>query len=218
MSVSLWYYDISVSPYFSASVSRYLPISASRLTMSENKTDGHKKQKGNQQETPDYEARWKRAVADYQNLEKRVAKEQKELVKFSNFILISKLLPVLDDLSEAVKKGGDKGVTQILKKLKGVLEEGGLEEIEAEGKEFDPATMEGIAGEERSPKEEGQALKSPELGSEEIPEPSSKSLAPPEGRAGLGNSDSKVVKVMRKGYTLNGRLLRAARVKVKTES
>lgn len=130
------------------------------------------------------EEKWKRAVADYQNLEKRVAKEQAEFAKFSNFILISKFLPVLDDLEEAVEKSGDEGFSKILKKFRGILEEEGLEEIKALGKEFDPEVMEG--------------RRSPEA---------------PSGAKGDAES-VKVVEVVRKGYTLNGRLLRPARVRV----
>ena len=136
-----------------------------------------KREEERQQETPDFESRWKRAVADYRNLEKRVAKEREELIKFSNSLLISRLLPVLDDLSEAVEKGGDVGTAQILKKLESVLQEAGLEEIEVEGKEFDPAIMEGVD----SGKSAGQKV---------------------------------VAEIVRKGYTLNGKLLRAVRVRV----
>ena len=136
-----------------------------------------KREEERQQETPDFESRWKRAVADYRNLEKRVAKEREELIKFSNSLLISRLLPVLDDLSEAVEKGGDVGTAQILKKLESVLQEAGLEEIEVEGKEFDPAIMEGVD-------------------------------------SGKSAGEKVVAEIVRKGYTLNGKLLRAVRVRV----
>jgi len=124
------------------------------------------------------EGKWKRAVADFRNLEKRVAKEQAEFAKFSNFVLISKLLPVLDDLEEAAQKSADEGAAKILKRFLDVLSEEGLSEIEALGKEFDPGAMEGLPAEV----EESEA--------------------------------PRVVEVVQKGYTLNGKLLRPARVRV----
>ncbi|MFW6109835.1 MAG: nucleotide exchange factor GrpE [Patescibacteria group bacterium] len=127
----------------------------------------------------DYEEKWKRALADYRNLEKRVAKERKDLSKFAGFMIVSKLLPVLDDLESAVAAEEDSGLRQILRKFKEVLEEEGVEEIVAEGKEFDPSVMECV--EKAEDVEEKEAV---------------------------------VKKVVRKGYTLKGKLLRPARVVV----
>jgi len=133
------------------------------------------KKAGGQQDAPDLEAKWKRAVADYRNLEVRVAREREELAQFSNFVLISNLLPVLDDLEEAAKEDANNGIVQVLKKFRGILAEAGLEEIVAIGKKFDPAVMEAT-----------EATEGAEM----------------------------VAEVTRKGYTLNGRLLRPARVRV----
>ncbi len=152
------------------------------------------KKAGGQQDAPDFEARWKRAVADYRNLEARVVREREELARFSNFVLISNLLPVLDDLEGAAKESADGGVAQILKKFREILTEAGLEEIAAAGKEFDPAVMEGAPYFAKAT--EGKK------GEEGLP-----SEAPQERRR-------VVVAVVRKGYNLHGRLLRPARVEV----
>ena len=41
---------------------------------------------------------WKRAVADYRNMEKRVEREREDFSKFSNLLLITKLIGLLDNL------------------------------------------------------------------------------------------------------------------------
>jgi len=125
----------------------------------------------------DLENKWKRAVADYRNLERRVAKERAEFVQLANSVLISELLPILDDLYEAAEKSEDEGYGKILRKFQKVLGDAGLEEVEVRGREFDPGCMEAVEGSK-------------------------------------GGEEAKVVEVVRKGYTLNGRLLRPARVKV----
>lgn len=142
------------------------------------------------------ENKWKRAVADYRNLEKRVAKEQAEFAQFANFVLISKLLPVVDDLEEAQRQSGDEGLQKILQKLESLLAAEGVSEISALGKEFDPGVMEG----HRSP------------------DPSPEALAEGEALAKGEEEGTKVVEVVRKGYLLHGRLLRPARVKVAAEA
>lgn len=110
--------------------------------MTENQEEEQEKKEEEQRKSVDYESKWKRALADYRNLQKRVAERQQEFVKRSNRELILEILPVLDDLEEAACKSEDDGYKKILKKFRGVLKEVGLEEIEVKEKEFDPAIME----------------------------------------------------------------------------
>jgi molecular chaperone GrpE (heat shock protein) len=53
------------------------------------------------QEVIDLDSKWKRALADYQNLEKRTLTDRQTFVKLANLSLVSSLLPVLDDLERA---------------------------------------------------------------------------------------------------------------------
>ena len=85
--------------------------------------------------------KWKRAVADYQNLEKRIEIQQANYVKLASVGLIDKLLPVVDDLERAVEHIKNGGVDIILKQLRGVLESEGVKKIETKDKEFDPNYM-----------------------------------------------------------------------------
>lgn len=76
-----------------------------------------------------YEDNWKRALADYQNLLKRVESDKREFVRFASNNLIGKLLPTLDILELAAKHSGDQGVQMAVKQFQNVLKEEGLQEI-----------------------------------------------------------------------------------------
>ena len=129
----------------------------------------------------------KRAVADYQNLEKRITEGRSELTSFVGAELIRKLLPVLDHLETVMEKGRQvlseqseskewfKGVELAVKELQSVLQSEGLDEIAAGGV-FDPSLHEAV-----------------------------------DTREGEDNS---ILEVVRKGYNLNGKVLRPAQVVV----
>lgn len=96
----------------------------------------------------DWEEKYKRAKADYINLERRVGSQQEEFLKFVNSVLITKLLPILDDLARAVASHKDEGLSLILKNFWEVLKLEGVEEIKAAvGDKFDPKIMEGVVSE-----------------------------------------------------------------------
>lgn len=130
----------------------------------------------------------KRAVADYHNLEKRVAEGRSELTQWGVTGLLTKMLTVLDYLEQATvgvgdeekKSGWFKGVELAIKQFKDVLKSEGLEEIVADpadggtGSVFDPSLHEAL-----------------------------------DTRAG---EDNKILSVVRKGYKLNGKVLRPAGV------
>src|SRR5664279_1867877 len=50
------------------------------------------------QKVEEFETKYKRALADYQNLEKRVADQRLDLIKGANKDLLLRLLPILDTL------------------------------------------------------------------------------------------------------------------------
>lgn len=96
------------------------------------------KRKDLEEKVKDLEGKWKRAVADYQNLEKRVARERETLVKFANFSFIKKTIPLKDSLEKATQSSPGEGVGLVLKQLEGILRDEGVEEIEAQGAKFNP--------------------------------------------------------------------------------
>ena len=135
----------------------------------------------------------KRAVADYHNLEKRVSEGRSELTSFVGAELIKKLLPILDHLEQALAgiseqehmSGWARGVELAVKEFNQVLQSEGLEEIVTEGF-FDPSLHEAVDVQEMPPSLDSSG------------EP----------------KDNKILKVVKKGYTLNGKILRPAGVVV----
>jgi len=131
--------------------------------------------------------RLKYLQADFENYQKRVKREQEELVKHGSEQLIVKLLGVVDDMERAIeasKSSSDKevlvsGVQMVLKQLQATLAEEGLSQIEAVGKPLDPELHEAIATVE----------------TDQYPE-------------------NIIVRVLRKGYSLNGKVIRPSMVEV----
>lgn len=127
--------------------------------------------------------RYLRALADFDNYKKRANMEKDELVRYSNSVLASELLPVIDGFSRAMdfaKKTGDddliKGIALIKKQVEDVLMKFGVKQIESVGKPYDPNLHEAILMKE----------------SDEAP--------------------GVVLEEMQKGYTMHERLLRPAMV------
>ncbi len=150
-----------------------------------------KKQENNQQleelaqKVQVLEDQLKRAVADYHNLEKRIAEGRSELTKWVSGDLIMRILPTLDHLEQALsgaderekQSGWFKGVELAVREFKKVLEEEGLQVINIQPMdEFNPGLAEAI-----------------------------------EIREGENN---KVLEILQNGYNINGQVLRPAKVVV----
>ena len=87
---------------------------------------------------------WKRALADYKNLEKRAIEERGELILFGISLFAVKLLPVLDSLEMLETHLNDVGLNLTIKEFKQILKGEGILEIEVLEKTFDPNNMEAI--------------------------------------------------------------------------
>ncbi|MCL6096759.1 MAG: nucleotide exchange factor GrpE [Patescibacteria group bacterium] len=96
------------------------------------------------EEFKNLENQLKRALADYQNLEKRVTSEKSEWIKLANKGLLLRLLPALDNLSLAEKHTQDEGVKLSVSQILSAFKEEGIEKIETLGKDFDPNLMEAV--------------------------------------------------------------------------
>lgn len=135
----------------------------------------------------EYLERWKRSAADFSNYRKRNEKERDELVKFSSALLVSRLLPILDDLERAFQTLPERmrhftwvdGIALVGRKLEAILDQEGLTAIEAQGSPFDPALHQAIMYEETEQWDDGV-----------------------------------VMAELQKGYKLNDRVIRPALVKV----
>lgn len=86
-----------------------------------------------------------RRAAEFENYKRRTENEISNITKFANEILITDLLPIIDDLERSLaagkeKNNGDsfyKGIELIYSKLMKILEQKGLKPIEALNKPFD---------------------------------------------------------------------------------
>jgi molecular chaperone GrpE len=86
-----------------------------------------------------------RALADYDNLSKRVDRERQDLGKLASISIIVRLLPVLDNLENAQAHLQDAGLAISIGEFKRVLNEEGLNEIRPNiGDKFDENMMEAI--------------------------------------------------------------------------
>ncbi len=107
----------------------------------------------------DYLTRLKYLQADFENIKKRFDRETAQIKSYCTERILTELLDVVDELELAVKIGKCsetpqkslvEGVEMTLKKLRKVLEQGGVSSIECiEGTLFDPSRHNAIAAEER---------------------------------------------------------------------
>ena len=103
-----------------------------------------------------------RSQADFENYKKRAARENEDAVKYANSSLLQRLVSILDNFElglAAAKTEGTQssiysGMVLVQKQLNDLLEENGLQTIEAEGKKFDPNLHEAIAHEPSDAPEE----------------------------------------------------------------
>lgn len=97
----------------------------------------------------------KRALADYQNLEKRMTEERSNWILSANKDLILRLLPGLDSLLLALKHTQDEGIRLSVKHFLDIFEQEGVQKIVTENATFDPNLMEAVG---TAPGEEGKVV------------------------------------------------------------
>ena len=127
-----------------------------------------------------------RLAADFDNFKKRMRQEQLETIQHASAELISRLLPVLDDMQNVLEhkpahldESWIKGLELSVRKLEEALSTHGLQAIDSVGSRFDPKMHEAVGHEESS----------------EHPEDT-------------------VVSELRRGYRIRDRVVRPALVKV----
>jgi molecular chaperone GrpE len=107
-----------------------------------------------------------RSQADFDNYKKRAAREKEDAVKYANSSLLQRLVSILDNFElglAAAKTESEQspiysGMVLVQKQLNDLLEENGLQAIEADGKKFDPNLHEAIAH-EPSGSDEGTVIR-----------------------------------------------------------
>jgi molecular chaperone GrpE len=137
-------------------------------------------------EATQYREHLQRLQAEFDNYRKRVLREQTTAVEQAARPVFRRLLEVLDDFDLALMHAQDRpdfdrflhGVELVYAKLLDTLRAEGLEQMDAQGKPFDPENHEALM------------------------------------QTGAGEGDPVVADVLRPGYTLKGRVLRPAGVRV----
>lgn len=103
-----------------------------------------------QKELDDLTDRYKRILAEFENFKKRSAKERDFLYASVLSDIVTKLLPVMDNLENATNVQTEdiaykEGVSLVLKQFQDVLISLGVKEIETVGKPFDPEIHEAVS-------------------------------------------------------------------------
>ena len=93
---------------------------------------------------------YKRILAEFDNYKKRSQKEKESLYSSVLSDVIEVMLPVVDNLENALKAETQdaeykKGVELVLKQFKDILKSKGVEEIPAVGETFDPSLHEAVS-------------------------------------------------------------------------
>ena len=139
------------------------------------------------QQLGEYNDKFLRMAADFDNTKKRLAREREISLKYAEENLLKELLPTIDNLERALEQSRDaedavgllEGIEMTLDGLRISLEKFGLVPVDSLGQQFDPNFHEAIAM--------------------EVSEESAENM---------------VTKEYQKGYLYKDRLLRAAKVVV----
>ena len=151
------------------------------------------------QEKEQNEGRWKRALADYENLQKQSREERERLVTEANQNLMRSLIPLLDNFNMALEHVPEdlednnwvEGVTYINRQMLEILQDEGLEMLKPQGEPFDPEVHEAVETSNGEDTEETDE----ETEGEETDTPT-------------------VKKVVQPGYVFHGKVLKPAKVVV----
>jgi molecular chaperone GrpE len=122
------------------------------------KTSVEKLLEAEKNRSDEYLNRLKYMQADFENFKRRFDREVEQIKSHSNERLVIQLFDIIDELELAIKVGKSaenpqtliEGVEMTLKKLRKILEQEGVTEIDCvEGKIFDPTVANAILTEER---------------------------------------------------------------------
>ncbi len=134
----------------------------------------------------DFQDKYLRAHAEFENARKRIEKDKADSLKYANECFVLDFLPIIDSLEMSEKhikeakdfKAVQEGVDMIHILIQKFLKDIGVERIKTVGEKFDPHFHEAVETVDLKDKEEGT-----------------------------------IVEELKPGYTFNGRLLRPASVK-----
>jgi len=117
----------------------------------------------------EYEAGWKRAMADLDNYRKQVEQDRMLVIQMTKGHALVSFLEIYDDLKRAVEfvteEDAKQGLLGVLSKFRKMLEAEGLETLEvAFGDKFDPMTMDAISYEDNELVKDNHVIEMVEAG------------------------------------------------------
>ena len=122
---------------------------------------------GSEQSAEDQESeRYMRLMAEFQNFKKRTAKEKSDIHAYGNEKLLLELLPVFDNFERALAtnvtddpEAYAQGMGLIFNQMKEAIAKVGIEEIVAEGEEFNPDFHNAVMTEDSEEHDAGKVTK-----------------------------------------------------------
>ena len=142
-----------------------------------------------QAEAEEYLNNWKRERADFMNYKKEEFKRVEEFVRYANEDLILELIDILDNLELGLKHEPTELLKKLSKDFEELLKKYGVERIKTEGDHSTPSTSSGQAS-------SGQVSFDPVL------------------HEAVEGAEGKNLEELRPGYTMHGKVIRPARVKL----
>jgi len=105
-------------------------------------------------EGEDFSARYYRALADYQNLQRQAQKDKEEFFSYAVANFVQEILPIYDNLKMSINGLSEEvsqnpwveGIKYVIKQFKDFLESKGITEIKTIGEKFDHNTMDALEG------------------------------------------------------------------------
>ena len=133
-------------------------MSEDKESIKEEKIDEHKQMiiidddgiKKLQEENSDLKDKWQRALADYQNLERRTQVEVSQRVSSKTNDLLLNFINIYEDFvraenSLAKEKIDTSGIIAVIKNMESLLSENNIKPIDAVGEIFDPQIHEAVS-------------------------------------------------------------------------
>ncbi|MBF0359820.1 MAG: nucleotide exchange factor GrpE [Oligoflexia bacterium] len=155
------------------------------------------KEKKETKESEDFKSKYYYMAAEMDNLQKRFQREKENIIKFSNERMLLDLIDVMDNFErtlQTINKDNDEkvknivtGITMITNQFSSLLAKYGLSPIKSLGGAFDPNFHEAVAEREVEKSDDNDVAVVAEV---------------------------MVLEEYQKGYVLNGRVIRAAKVVV----
>jgi len=119
--------------------------------MSKKSKQSQKQTKEVKEVAPNYEEMYKRALADYHNLQRQTLKEKEEFAKYAKAGVIMDMIPVYENLVSAVSYAGADsndqwitGVQYVIKQFEDILQQNGITIINPVGEKFNHNEQEAV--------------------------------------------------------------------------